>query len=154
MLSCFSHVQLVATLWNITCQAPLSMGFCRQEDWSGLQCHPPGDLPDPGIEPMSPTSPALADMFFTTSTTWETPILSLKYTKCLDWETWIDYTQMTTYKRLPSKRSTLITEQNLWKKLLYPLYSGTFFWTLKKLIDQLYSQNKFKCYAPFLTRML
>ena len=52
-------------------QAPLSMEFSRQEYWSGLPCPPPGDLPDPGIKPMSPVSPALAGGFFTTSTTWE-----------------------------------------------------------------------------------
>ena len=42
-----------------------------QEHWSGLPCPPPGDLLDPGIEPASLTSPALAGGFFTTSTTWE-----------------------------------------------------------------------------------
>ena len=53
MLSRFSHVCLFATPWTAACQAPLSMGFSRQEYWSGLPCPPPGDLPDPGIEPMS-----------------------------------------------------------------------------------------------------
>ena len=48
------------TLWTVACQAPLSMGFYRPEYWSGLQCPPPGDLPDPGIEPVSLMSPALA----------------------------------------------------------------------------------------------
>ena len=47
------------------------MGFSRQEYWSELPCPSPGDLPDPGIEPGSHTSPALAGGFFTTSTTWE-----------------------------------------------------------------------------------
>ena len=42
------------TLWTVAYQAPLSMGFSRQEYWSGLPCPLPGDLPDPGIEPMSP----------------------------------------------------------------------------------------------------
>ena len=60
-----------ATLWTVACQAPLSMGFCKQKHWSGLPCPPPGDLPDPGIEPESLTSPALAGRFFTTSATWE-----------------------------------------------------------------------------------
>ena len=57
------------------CQAPLSMGFSRQEYWSGLPCPPPGDLPKLGIKPVSLLSPALADrfFFFTTSTTWEAP---------------------------------------------------------------------------------
>ena len=46
------------------------MGFSRQEYWSGLPCPPPGDLPDPGIEPASLTSSALAGGFSTTSATW------------------------------------------------------------------------------------
>ena len=49
-----SHVQLLTTPWTAACQAPLSMGFSRQEYWSGLPCPPPGDLPNPGIEPRSP----------------------------------------------------------------------------------------------------
>src|SRR5574339_157875 len=69
MLSCFSPVQLFATLWTVARQAPLSMGFSRQEYQNGLPCPPPGDLPEPGIEPVSFMSPALADRFFTTSTT-------------------------------------------------------------------------------------
>ena len=53
------------------------MGFSRQEYWSGLPCPPPGDLPNPGIEPVSLTSPALAGRFFTISATWEVQRLSL-----------------------------------------------------------------------------
>ena len=49
-----SHVQLFATPWTVAHQAPLSMGFSRQEYWSGLPFPSPGDLPDPGIEPRSP----------------------------------------------------------------------------------------------------
>ena len=49
-----SRVQLFAVLWTVAHQAPLSMGFSRQEYWSGLPFPSPGDLPDPGIEPMSP----------------------------------------------------------------------------------------------------
>ena len=56
---------------DYTCQAPLSMEFSRQAHWSGLPCPPPGDLPNPEIEPMSLTSSALAGRFFTTSATWE-----------------------------------------------------------------------------------
>ena len=48
-----------ATLWTIAHQAPLSMGFSRQEYWSGLPCSPPGALPNPGIEPTFPVSLAL-----------------------------------------------------------------------------------------------
>ena len=49
-----SHVRLFATPWTVACQAPPSMGFSRQEYWSGLPFPSPGDLPDPGIEPGSP----------------------------------------------------------------------------------------------------
>ena len=66
MLNRFSHVCLFVTPWTVACQAPLSMGFSRQEYWGGLPCPPPGDLPDPGIETMSLKSPALAGGFFTT----------------------------------------------------------------------------------------
>ena len=59
VLSHLIQVQLFAALWTVTCQAPLSMGFSRQEYCSGLPCPPPGDLPDPGIELVSPVSPAL-----------------------------------------------------------------------------------------------
>ena len=59
--SCFSHVWLFATLWTIARQAPLSTGFSRQECWSGLPCPPSGDLPDPGIKPMSPATLALQE---------------------------------------------------------------------------------------------
>ena len=58
VLSCFSRVQLCVTLWTIAHQVPLSMGFSRQEYWSGLLCPPPGDLPSPGTEPASLISPA------------------------------------------------------------------------------------------------
>ena len=49
-----SRVQLFVTPWTVACQAPLSMGFSRQEYWSGLPFPSPGDLPDPGIKPRSP----------------------------------------------------------------------------------------------------
>ena len=71
VLSHFSRVQLFATLWTVDHQAPLSMGFSRQEYWTGLPCPPPGDLPDPEIEPLSLMSPALAGGLFSTSATWE-----------------------------------------------------------------------------------
>ena len=59
----FSHVRLFVTPWTAAHQAPLSMGFSRQEHWSGLSFPSPGDLPDSGIETLSP---ALAGGFFTT----------------------------------------------------------------------------------------
>ena len=59
-----SHVRRFTTLCTTTHQVPLSIGFSRQEHWSGLPFPPPEDLPDPGIEPLSLASPALTDRFF------------------------------------------------------------------------------------------
>ena len=63
----FSCVQLFETPWTVAHQAPLSMGFPRQEYWSGLPLPASGDLPDPKIEPESLASPALAGGFFPTA---------------------------------------------------------------------------------------
>ena len=71
MLSCFNCVWLFATLWTVAHQASLSTGILQVEYWSGLPCPPSEGLPDPGIEPASPTSPALTGRFFTASATWE-----------------------------------------------------------------------------------
>ena len=59
VLNCFRCVPLFEIPWAIACQTPLSMEFSKQEYWSGLPCPPPGDLPDPGIESVSPSAPAL-----------------------------------------------------------------------------------------------
>ena len=56
--SCFIPVLLSVTLWTVAPQAPLSMGFSRQEYWRGFPYPPPGDLPDSGIELVSPLAPA------------------------------------------------------------------------------------------------
>ena len=69
MCSVLSQVLLFATPQTRVCQAPLSMGFFRQQYWPRLLFLPPGDLPDAGIKPTPLTSPALAGWFFTTSTT-------------------------------------------------------------------------------------
>ena len=71
MPSHFSHVWLFVTLWTVAHQASLSIGFSRQEDWSGLPCPPPRDLPDPGIQPASLMPSVLAGGFFITRATWE-----------------------------------------------------------------------------------
>ena len=68
MLSCFSPVQLCVTLWTVALQASLFIGFSRQEYCSGS----PGDLPNPGIEPVS----LMAGGFFTTSATWKAQVMS------------------------------------------------------------------------------
>ena len=77
----FSCIQLFATPCSITHQAPVSMGFSRQEFWSGLPCSPLGDLSDPGIKPASLTS-ALASGFFTTSATWKIPYINATLSVC------------------------------------------------------------------------
>ena len=88
MLSRFSCVWLSTTSWTVAHWAPLSMGFSRHEYWSGLPCPPTGDLPNPGIEPMSLMAPALSDGFFTTSATahyltffWVQVFLAIKWEK-------------------------------------------------------------------------
>ena len=70
VLNKFCHIELFATLKTVALQVPLSLGFCRQESWSGLPFPLPKDLPNPGIKPKSLRSPALAGGFFTSSTTW------------------------------------------------------------------------------------
>ena len=64
-----SHVQMLVTSWTAARKPPLSVGFSRQEYWSGLPFPLPEDLPNPGIEL---ASPALAGKLFTTSSIWET----------------------------------------------------------------------------------
>ena len=75
VLNRFCPIELFATLKTVALQVPLSLGFCRQESWSGLPVPLPKDLPNSGIKPMSLTSPALAGGFFTA--TWEVPIYSV-----------------------------------------------------------------------------
>ena len=67
VLSHFSSVQLFATLWTVAHKAALSMGFSRQEHWSGVPCPPAGDLPDSKIKPVSLKTLSLADGFFTSN---------------------------------------------------------------------------------------
>ena len=72
-----------ATLWTVAHQAPLSTGFSRQESWGGLPCPSPRDLPDPGTEPMSLMSPALAGRFFITKATCDSgPVNKFISTEC------------------------------------------------------------------------
>ena len=67
-----SQVQLFVTPWTVACQAPLSMGFPKQEYWNELPFPSSGDLPDPGVEP---TSPVLAGRFFTTELPGKPPMI-------------------------------------------------------------------------------
>ena len=75
------HVYLIPSvvyssvmLCSVALQSPLSMGFPRQEYWSGLPFTSPGDLPNPGIEPVSLAFPASAGGVFTAGATWEAPL--------------------------------------------------------------------------------
>ena len=77
LLSPFSRVRLFLTPGTVARQVSLSMGFSRQEYWSGLPFPPPGDLPDSGIKPISLVPPAVAGGVFITSTPWEAPVFSL-----------------------------------------------------------------------------
>ena len=81
--------------WTVARQAPLSLGFSRQEYWKGLPCPPLGDLPDPWIEPGSPVSPARAGGFSTTVATWEAPVIIITITK----------TEVNVYDALPASHS-------------------------------------------------
>ena len=73
MLSC---VRFFKAPWTAACQAPLPTEFSRQEHWSGLPFPSAGDLLDPGMEPASPASPALAGRFFTTALPLINPVMS------------------------------------------------------------------------------
>ena len=96
-----SQVRLFGTPWTVAHQALFFMGFSRQEYWSGSPCPLPGDLPDPGMEPASLMSPALAGRFFTTNTSWEAQI-SYMYTYI-----WASSVAQTV-KNLPERQETRI----------------------------------------------
>ena len=67
VLSCFSHVRFLVTIWAVAPRLLSPQGFSRQEYWNGLPCPPPGGLPHPGIEPMSLMHPTRAGEFYTTA---------------------------------------------------------------------------------------
>ena len=71
VLSCFSSVQLLCNPTDCSPPDASVQGLSGQEHWSGLPCPPPGDLPDPGVDPTSLKSATLAGGFFTTGATWE-----------------------------------------------------------------------------------
>ena len=87
------HVQPCLTLcYSMDCSPPgsLSMGFSRQEYWSGLPCPPPGDLLDPGIKPKSPAAPALAVIFFITDPPGKPPLSSMTALQCMYYYSHLD----------------------------------------------------------------
>ena len=111
----------------IACQAPLSMGFSRQEYWSGLPLPSPGDLPDTGIELTSFMSPALAGRFFTTSATHEIKrhlLFGRKVMTNLD-------------SILKNRDITLLTKAPVVKTRVFPVVMyGYESWTIKKAESQ------------------
>ena len=98
VIHCFSHVCLFGTLYTIARQSLLSIGFSRQEYGSGLPCPPPGDLPDPGIKPVSLMSPELAGVFFTTRAAMEDPLNWDLWKKELTQQAGVSYTSYITMK--------------------------------------------------------
>ena len=112
VLSHFSRVWLFVTLWTIALQAPLSMGFSRQEYWSGVPFPSPGDLPDPGIEPRSLMSPTFAGGFFTTSTTWGQIIISFCFVFLSNMRVQWDIWKFRTWSDFPSCRATSLCQTN------------------------------------------
>ena len=80
-----SHVQLFVTPWTEAHQASLSMGFSRQEYWSGLPCPPPGDLPDPGFEPTSLMSQVPTGRFFITWEDYPQPLQTHVHLLIIEW---------------------------------------------------------------------
>ena len=123
----FSHIQLFETAWTVAHQAPLSMGFTRQEHWSGLWFPPPGSVSHPGIEL---GFSALADGFFPTSITWEAQCLAsltankksvraAMLTRMLRMSRIMQVWKM---HSVPSKRQRTITKQKMdWKKVVYSI---------------------------------
>ena len=117
MVSYFSCVQLCVTLWTVTCQVPLSMGFSRQDYWSGLPFPSPGDLPDPGIKPVSLTSPALTNRFFTIGATWEALQLGWSEVKSLSGVQLFETPWTVAYQ---APQSMEFSRQEYWSGLPFP----------------------------------
>ena len=116
--------------WTVAYQAPLSMGFSRQEYWSGMPCPPPGDLPNPGTEPESLTSPALADFIFLGSKITADGDCSHEIKRCL----LLGRKVMTNLDSiLKSRDITLLTKVRLVKAMVFPVVMyGCESWTIKK----------------------
>ena len=109
---CCRCVQLFSSPWTIAGQAPLSMGFSRQECWSGLPCPPPGDLSNPGIKPMSPQSPAVGGGFFTTGATW--PQLEVKFLGDGFLDMTVKVRAKRKYKKLTTRNDCTHSKIGLW----------------------------------------
>ena len=117
-LSHFSGIQLFVTLWTVAHQVPLSMGLYKEEYWAGLSCPPPGDLPNPGIEPASLMSFALAGRYFTTSATWEAHLV-YTYTKtCISYSVFLSGN--------PTVSFIICTASNFKERARFPLFTQSY----------------------------
>ena len=125
VLSHFSRVQLFATPWTVDCQSLLSIGFSRQGHWSGLSCPSPGDLPNPGIEPVFLMSPALAGWFFTTSAIWESEVKLLSHVGLLA-TPWTTAHQAFRPWDFPGKSTGVGCRCAIWEALCQRDYTSTF----------------------------
>ena len=117
MLSHFSCVWLFVTPWTVACQSSLSMGFSRQEYWSGMPCPPPGDLPDTGTGPGSLTSPPLAGWFSTTNATREAWLTSY-----YEQDTMLDY--ITHTGQADFFHSPFDPLAGMWRPSLFSIHRG------------------------------
>ena len=85
LISCFHCIQFCVSQRTVAFQAPPSVRFSGQEYWIGLPCPPPGDLPDPKVESVSLTSPALGGGFFSMSATWEALLVPIRSRNLKPW---------------------------------------------------------------------
>ena len=99
LLSHFSRVQLFVTPWTVARQAPLSMGFSRQEHWNWLSFPLPGDLPNPGIKPASPASPALQEDSLPSEPLWKSLLIAYFALIFMTWENYWKMISIITFKR-------------------------------------------------------
>ena len=127
------------------CSPPGSFvhGFSRQEYWSGMPCPPPGDLPDPGIEPASLMSPALAGRFFTTSAIWKAPVAFHRMFQLSV------YMYLMSKTHIPCFSPFFLENTNITRKKKLEMAS-LIFSRLKKLISNFYKieMRKKKCFEP------
>ena len=99
LLSHFSRVQLFVTPWTVARQAPLSMGFSRQEYWSGLPCSRLGDRPNPGIKPASPASPASQEDSLPSEPLWKSLLIAHFALIFMTWENYWKMISIIIFKR-------------------------------------------------------
>ena len=124
VLSNFTRFQLFAHPWTIACQVSLFTGFSRQEYWNCFLCPPPGDLPDPGIQSATLTSPATAGQYFSISTiSWE----RLIFMNCIIRMQWflVCFVLWSSFTSDKIRNNTEVHSQSFWKKIWVCQYTHT-----------------------------